>query len=392
MTTGVPTMRIDSSGSPDVRARSATVVKAALLISAVGIVSLLHYLTAAQQSVWHAVYQHLYHLPVIFGAYWFGVKGGLWLAMIAALAYLPHIGGFHDQDSRFALSQYTELLLLFIIGGTVGLLASAQRRLTDRFRQTAESLRAANIELTQSHEEMRRAERLAALGQIAAGLAHELRNPIAAINGAIEIVASRVASGTPEAEFTGLADVELKRLDALLTDFLAYARPREPQFAIAPLSYAVQHVLSLLRPIADRAAVSLTSNCDAGERLVRADREQIEQVLFNTVLNAIQASPRGGAVTIDETEHDGNCVIAVSDEGPGIPPDVAPRIFEPFFTTKTRGTGLGLPTAHRIVVAHGGRIEMGAAESGGTVCRVILPLALTGTTAASAAGQANPVR
>ena len=362
----------------DARLRRVTGTKgrAGMLIAGVGAVSLMHYTTGPPESLWHAVFQHLYHVPVIFGAYWFGVTGGVATATLAAAAYAPHIGGFQHHDDQFALSQYTELLLLFIVGTTVGLLSSAQRRLTNRYREMAESLRRTNEELTQSHEEMRRADRLTALGQIAASLAHELRNPIAAIKGAIEIVASRVTSGTPEAEFAGLADVELKRLDALLTDFLAYARPREPQFVVTGLADVIQHVLTLLRPISERSAVTLTISRQPGERLVRADREQIEQVVFNVVLNAIQASPRGGRVSVAETERDGACVIAVSDQGAGIQPEIAARIFEPFFTTKTRGTGLGLPTAHRIVTAHGGRIDVGAADGGGTVCRVTLPLAV----------------
>ena len=366
--------RVPGDVQPSLHRPTGSNLKTGALLASIGVISFLHYSTGPPESLWHAVYQHLYHVPVIFGAYWFGLRGGLVLATIAALAYLPHIGGFHDQDSRFALSQYTELLLLFIVGATVGVLASAQRRLTNRYRETAESLRNANRELTESHEEVRRADRLTALGQIAASLAHELRNPIAAITGAIEIVSSRVTPGTPEAEFAGLADTEIRRLDALLNDFLAYARPRDPQFVATGLGDVVQHVLALLRPTAERSAVTFTTHLDPGERRVRADREQIEQVLFNIILNAIQASPRGGTVSVRETERDGVCELAVSDEGPGIRPELSPRIFEPFFTTKKHGSGLGLPTANRIIEAHGGRIELSAVSGSGTVFRIVLPL------------------
>ena len=365
---------IPENVEPWLHRTTGTRLKTAALLASIGVISFLHYVTGPPESLWHAVYQHLYHVPVIFGAYWFGLRGGLGLATVAALAYVPHIGGFHDQDSRFALSQYTELLLLFVVGATVGVLASAQRRLTNRYRETAESLRHANRELTESHEEVRRADRLTALGQIAASLAHELRNPIAAITGAIEIVSARVAPGTPEAEFAGLADAEIRRLDALLNDFLAYARPRDPQFVATGLGDVVQHVLTLLRPIAERSAVAFTTQLEPGERRVRADREQIEQVLFNIILNAIQASPRGGTVRLREAERAGACELTVSDEGPGIQPEVSARIFEPFFTTKKQGSGLGLPTANRIVEAHGGRIELSTANGGGAVFRVILPL------------------
>jgi two-component system, NtrC family, sensor histidine kinase HydH len=356
-------------------------LRAAILLAGIGVVSLLHYVTAPSQSVWHAIYQHLYHVPVIFGAYWFGVKGGLLLATMAAVTYVPHIGGFHDQDPRFAVSQYIEILLLYIIGAIVGLLASNQRRLTDRYRATAESLREANLQLTRSHAEVRRADRLSGLGQIAAGLAHELRNPLASIKGALEIVGGRAAPGTPEAEFSGLADAELGRLDSLLTDFLAYARPREPQFVTTPLSDIIQHVLALLRPIGECSAVTLAASREPGDRLVRADREQIEQVLFNVIVNAVQASPHGGTVTVHEAGEAGACVIAVTDQGAGIDPTLLDQVFEPFFTTKKRGTGLGLAIGQRIVMAHGGRIQIVAGEGGGTVCRIVLPQVPAGSPA-----------
>lgn len=362
---------------------SATVVKVLTLVAAVAVVSLLHYLTAARESLWHAVYQHLYHVPVIFGAYWFGVRGGVATATVAALAYLPHIEGFQDHDRLFAFSQYTSLLLLYIIGTTVGLLASSQRRVTARYREAAESLQTANRQLTQSQEEVRRADRLAALGQIAAGLAHELRNPLAAIKGSLEILRGRAQEGTPEAEFTALAEVELSRLDTLLTDFLAYARPREPQFTASPLDDVIEHVVALLRPTADRGRVKLEMEQPRTPRLVRADREQIGQVMFNVVVNAIQATPEGGTVRVTQREADGSLAIDVIDQGPGIPPEKAGEVFEPFFTTRSRGTGLGLPIAQRIVVAHHGRIELTGADGGGTRCSVILPL-LTGPPAGPA--------
>ena len=356
-----------------------TALTIAVPVAGVAVVSLLHYLTGNRESLWHPVFQHLYNVPVIFGAYWFGATGGIATATLAAAMYLPHIGGFQADGRQFAFSQYTGVLLLYIIGTTVGLLASAQRRLTARYREAAESLRKSNVELTRSYEELGKADRLAALGQIAAGLAHELRNPLGAIKGSLEILRSRAREGSPEAEFSALAETELTRLDSLLTDFLSYARPHEPRLTASPLDDLVDHVVALLRPTAERASVQLEAEHPRGGPLVRIDREQIGQVVFNMVLNAIQASAPGTAVRIRELEIEGELVLEIRDQGPGIVAEHAGHIFEPFFTTKKRGTGLGLPIAQRIVTAHGGRIELDSAEGGGTVFRVILPRAAAAT-------------
>jgi signal transduction histidine kinase len=354
---------------------SKTALRIAVPVAGVAGVSLLHYLTGNRESVWHAVFQHLYHVPVIFGAYWFGATGGIATATLAAALYLPHIGGFQADGRQFAFSQYTGVLFLYVIGTTVGLLASAQRRLTARYREAAESLRRSNVELTRSYEEVKRADRLAALGQIAAGLAHEVRNPLGAIKGSLEILRGRAREGSPEAEFSALAEAELTRLETLLTDFLSYARPHEPRLTASPLDDLVDHVVALLRPTAERASVQLEVEHRPGGPLVRIDREQVGQVVFNMVLNAIQASAPGTAVRIRELDMEGELVLEIRDQGPGISGEHAGRIFEPFFTTKKRGTGLGLPIAQRIVAAHGGRIELNSLEGGGTVFRVMLPRA-----------------
>lgn len=337
------------------------------------VVSALHYATSPEQAWLHNIYQRLYYAPIVLGGYWFGVRGGLVTALAAALAYVPHIRHTWGDNVPYAASQYAELVIFQCAGLMIGFLADAQRKLTRQYQQAAASLSQANRDLTESHEQLRRADRLSALGEIAAGLAHEVRNPLAGMKGALEIVASKVKPGTPEAEFTTIAVTEVGRLDSLVGEFLSYARPHEPEFRVASLHDVIDHVALLLRPEAERADVKVAR--DEREHLpdVRMDPEQIRQVIFNVVLNGLQASPPGGELQVRTRREHGWAWVDVIDPGPGISDEHRARLFDPFFTTKTHGTGLGLAISQRIVTAHDGRLEIAAAPDGGTIVRIGLP-------------------
>jgi two-component system, NtrC family, sensor histidine kinase HydH len=345
-----------------------------VLLFALGVVSVLHYVTSADQAWLHVAYQRLYYAPIVVGAYWFGVRGGLITAFAAAVAYVPHIQHTWSSNVPYAASQYAELVLFHLAGLLVGFLADVQRRLTKQYQRAAASLEVANRELRDSHEQLMRADRLSALGEMAAGLAHEVRNPLAGMKGALEIVASRVMAGTPEAEFMGIATTELGRLDSLVGEFLLYARPREPEFRLASLHDVIDHVVFLLTPEAERALVTVVR--DESERLpdVRMDPEQIQQVLFNVALNGVQASPTSSDLRIRTTRGGDWAIVEVADQGAGIPPEHRHRLFDPFFTTKTHGTGLGLAVSQRIIAAHGGRVDIVGTDRGGTVVRIALPV------------------
>jgi two-component system, NtrC family, sensor histidine kinase HydH len=343
------------------------------LLAALVLVSVLHYVTDARHAWLHNIYQRLYYAPIVMGAYWFGVRGGMITAVAAAMAYAPHIQHTWGHNAPYAASQYAELVIFPCAGLLVGVLADRQRRLIAESRRSAVSLEQANRDLRESHEQLRRADRLKALGEIAAGLAHEIRNPLAGMKGALEIVGSRVTPGTPEAEFAGVAATEVERLDNLVGEFLAYARPRDPEFRRVAVRDVVDPVIALLTPQAERVAVSLVPVLPAEDVQCRMDAEQMRQVVFNVTINAIQASPAGGAVEVAVNREAGAVTIAVSDQGPGIPPDAAARLFEPFFTTRTNGTGLGLAVSQRIVAAHDGLLSVGSREGGGTRVMIVLP-------------------
>lgn len=347
------------------------------LVLGVGIVTIsaLHYVTDPRYAIWHGVYQRLYYAPIIIAAYWYGVRGGVLAALVTSLAYIPHIYTVWAGNPAYARSQYVEVAMFYVAGLLVGLLAEGQQRLTLRYRRAAESLETALGDLRESQEHLRRVERLSVLGEVAAGLAHEIRTPLAGVKGALEIIASRVAAGTPEAEFAALGEKELNRLDRLVSDFLAYARPRRPDLRDATLGELIEHGAALLQSKADSRGLVLEIERPARPPAVRIDPGQMQEVFMNVLSNAIEASPAGGCVRIRETSEPGWNIIQVIDEGPGIDAEHLPRIFEPFFTTKDKGTGLGLAISSRIVSAHGGEIDARPNAGCGTTVRIRLPLA-----------------
>ena len=241
--------------------------------------------------------------------------------------------------------------------------------------------------------ELRQRERLAAVGELAAGVAHEVRNPLAAISGCVEMLRAmnRERSGDLEQErLMGTVLREIERLDALIADFLLFARPAPPKLewlALRPLLEEVAEMCRAACPIDVRVHAEAPA-----ELRVEADPTQLRQVLWNLVRNAVQAvGPRGeirlaahaasrAAPQDERAQHRsesaggrGGVEVVVADDGPGIEPDALERIFDPFFTTKPTGTGLGLATVHRIVTAHGGAIEVDSAPGVGAKFRVFLP-------------------
>ena len=349
-------------------------IRGAGLLAAVAGISSLHFVTDPSRVVLHELYNYLCYVPIIFGAYWYGAWGGIAAAALTSAAFIPHVRAMWTGNAAYAASLYAQVVAFHVLGLTIGLLVSAQRRLTARYRDVASSLEKANRELRDSQEHLRRADRLSALGEIAAGLAHEIQNPLAGIKGALEIIASRVAGGTPEAEFAGIGGKELARLEGLVGEFLTYARPREPALRATDIHEIVERVAALLRAEAERKTVTLVLERPAAFPPLLLDPEQITQVIFNVMLNAIQATGTGGHVGTREYVEPGWCVIDVIDEGPGIPPEHALRIFDPFFTTKPRGTGLGLAISQRILAAHHGTIEALPASPSGSLFRIRLPI------------------
>jgi PAS domain S-box-containing protein len=214
---------------------------------------------------------------------------------------------------------------------------------------------------------------LARLGEMAAIVAHEVKNPLAGIGGALQIIRERLPVENPDREVIGEILARLEGLNALVRDLLVFARPRAPRLAAVPLAPLLEECVRDLRR--DRALKGVRLEVDAPSApVVNGDAELLRSALFNVALNAAQAAGKKGSVRVAAGTHDGFGVVRVSDDGPGVPAELRARIFEPFFTTKHRGSGLGLPVARRVVESHGGTLEIDCPAEGGTVVSVRIPL------------------
>jgi two-component system sensor histidine kinase HydH len=348
-----------------------TLSRAAGLIGAIVAITALRYATGGSESIWHELSLRLYYVPILVSAYWYGVPGGLIVALLSSGVYVQHI---FQPAPAFDASRYAEVLVFHVVGLCVGMLSTAQQRVTARYQNVAATLESANRELRDSYEQIRRIDRLKTLGEVATGLAHEIRHPLASIRGAFEIIEVRSQIDTPESEFSRLGIAEVDRLDHLVWEFLRYARPHDPELVSVSLHDIAERVIRLLRVESERAQVRLETEGGATRLDVWVDPLQIEQVLLNVVLNAIQASPAGTRILIREQLDHQQAVLDVVDEGPGIPAEHLSSVFSPFFTTKEKGTGLGLAIAHRIVTAHDGRIDVHQTSTRGTCIRIHLPI------------------
>jgi len=237
-------------------------------------------------------------------------------------------------------------------------------------------LERARSESERLHARLREMERLATAGQLAAGMAHEIRNPLAAIVNATALLTDS-AGLTPDERVTTLAALrtEARRLNRILSDFLHFARPKEARRAPADLRDVVEHVSGLIRDDPARAPrVDVKVSVDPAVPRFAFDRDQITQVLWNVVLNSVEAMNGRGRLSLEIATQNGDVALAVSDTGPGIPRERLPQLFEPFYSEKPNGTGLGLAIAERIVAAHGGRIEIDSEVGRGTRVTLLFPL------------------
>ena len=242
------------------------------------------------------------------------------------------------------------------------------------FNQMMQQLRESRKEIETMHRtQMSRAEHLATLGELATGLAHEIRNPLAGIAGVIEIIGRDLPESSPARPMVKDIRLEINQINRILTDLLDIARPHPPQMMRSNLNTTVEHGVMLARQqvLSRPIRIELQQAPDLPE--VEHDSDQIHQVFLNLLLNAVQATEGAGTVRVEIGTEDGMAAVTVSDTGRGIPEHQLSQIFRPFFTTKGNGTGLGLSLARRIVEEHHGQITVASIVGKGTRFQVLLP-------------------
>ncbi|HKU25594.1 MAG TPA: ATP-binding protein [Candidatus Sulfotelmatobacter sp.] len=346
-------------------------------------------------------YWPIYFLPIVTAAEYFGPWGTLFWTTLTSASYCAYLFEPEIRQYEISVESYwllaIRVLFFYLSGMLVNRFALEIRRQTQRYQETAATLAETNRRLEQAQAEARRSERLAALGQLSAGLAHEIRNPLGVIKGSAEMLNQKLADSNPLAtELAGYISSETNRLSSLVTRFLDFARPLHADLVPREITEVLDRALNDVAQFWKGAAVQVEKHYQPNLPQVPIDEGLCEQAFVNIIQNGYDAmGDKGGrmSVTVSRSRHntrDGiveGVEIRIADSGPGIPPELREQMFNPFVTTKKSGVGLGLSIVSKIIDGHHGTIRVEAANpamQGGTqgpgACFVIfLPAVSTNT-------------
>lgn len=281
------------------------------------------------------------------------------------------------ENTRAQDRSHMRMLAGFII--LVGILCMVALYFAHRAQDSRRRQRAAEGQVRVLEEEVRRKEKLAAVGTLAAGVAHEIRNPLSSIKGYATYFGQRFPEGSEDRAAAGVMVREVDRLNRVITDLIGFSRPTDVHLKPTPLVDVAEHALRLLGQDAAQRGVKLVLEADADLPPAQLDADRFGQALLNVCLNALEAMPTGGVLTVRATRYAAQRLcLEVHDTGTGIAPENMAHIFDPYFTSKGQGTGLGLATVHKIVEAHGGEVVVSSThdqpDSTGTTFRFLLPM------------------
>lgn len=341
----------------------------------------------------NSAYWPIYFLPVVTAAVYFGPLATLGWTALASVCYcsylLPARVEFEITSESYELLGI-RILFFFLAAILINRFVIENRRQVVRYQTLSETLAESNRRLERAQAEARRAERLAALGQLSAGLAHEIRNPLGIIKGAAEMLNQKFGASQPAAsELSGYISAEVTRLNALVSRFLDFARPSRLELKPVDIRQVVDRAIEVAHHRYPESQVSVERHFDEDVPTVLADAQMCEQVFTNLVLNAYEAMlPEDNArdalagaskqkitISVARDSENGACgvVTVIQDSGPGVPEELREQIFNPFVSSKKTGVGLGLSIVAKIVDDHRGAIQLVSRPGEGARFRVFLP-------------------
>ncbi len=357
-------------------------LKIAIILIFVFVLAFFHYLTGIQRTPYYGFYCRLYYLPIVLAGLWFCLRGGVATAVLVSILFAPHMFFRWGQVDVIPLEHYLEIALFNLTGFLTGFLSSRinfqSMRAEKSMQQLSESftqLREQATLIVEIEDQLRQADRLTALGELSAGMAHEIRNPLGSIRGTAEILRDALPADNQYTEFSQILIKEVDRLNQVVEDFLSFARPTADDQRDFKPTEILHEVLQLCRQQITKDNIKIHWQENPLPAVV-GDAAQFKQVFLNLILNAFQAMPSGGELWIESDVNEKNqVVLTFRDSGSGIPAEDLDRIFNPFFTTKTKGTGLGLAITYRILKNHCGDISVANSPEGGAEFTIILKAA-----------------
>jgi len=332
-----------------------------------------------------SVYWIVYFLPIAVAASNLNLRLTLLTCALAALLFFSQIPATLYLDPKQRHEELPEFLVFGITFFIVGLLVqsfsdshrrqlAAEKDLNERLLANQTALKESLARLEAAEESLRRSERLAALGEMSAGIAHEIRNPLGIISSSAQLIDSKLA-GTSDSvrQLLDIIQEESSRINGLVTDFIAFGRPAPPVPRPTDLRALLRRAADHVEGMARQQGTMLEVEEETTPLFAAVDGELMQQVLLNLLLNALAAVADDGLIRLRAYRDDARACLEVADNGRGISPDIQRKIFDPFFTTKDQGTGLGLANASRIVEAHGGDLRVRSTPGAGAVFTVCLP-------------------
>lgn len=349
-------------------------LKTGIIVALVLIITILHFTTSTEHMYLHQIYQRSYYIPIVLASFWFEIWGGLATAIGLTALYLIHIRYDWSHHPDYSFQQYAEIAMYLVIAALVGYLSQIQRKTRVKLENAGTQLRAAYQKLNETFDQLRHSDRLASLGQLSAGIAHEIRNPLGSIQGAVDILAQDLPPEDPKSEFAQIARKEVSRLEKLTGEILQFSKPAPPKQLPIDWREIVDAARRLCSDQAFRQGVEIVTAPESPAATILVDPEQIKQVLINILINAIQAQPDGGRIIIQGDIEAGDLTLSVRDNGSGMSPEQLDHIFDPFFTTRREGTGLGLSISFQLVKNNGGRIQAASEPGKGSCFTLSFPL------------------
>jgi signal transduction histidine kinase len=374
------------------------VVRWSVILILVIIISVLHYITPTMKWQYHLVYMQSYFIPILIAAFQFGIRGGLGVAIAVSILYLPHImlhwGGLVENN----LLRFMQVVIYNIIGFLTGLKAQREKEETLKYKNTADQLEGSvntikqqSDKLVELEEQLRQTDRLAVIGELTSSLAHEVRNPLGSIRGAVEIIIAENTSKNKKTEFSKILVDETERMTTVLENYLSFGKKKKQQESEYVLQEIIQNVILMLSTQARKRGIEILSSVPNNPILLQGDSNDLWQILMNITLNAHQAIIDEGKITIKLsetdnrksetgnehtalTEYDRIIKLTISDTGPGISNDDLEKIFKPFYTTKVNGSGLGLAIVKRIADSNNWVIDVNSTKNSGTKFVMIIPI------------------
>lgn len=342
---------------------------------------MLSYLLVGWTHTIDSVYYLIFLIPIISAATMLNVFGVSLVTALSALAYFSFLlpvfidWNVYQMPPGLVNVMFLRVSFYTIVAFVVYEQAKAKRDEMQRTEEAAERLAESNRNLRQAQASLRRSERLAALGQLTAGLAHELRNPLGTIKGSAEMLMKETVQSRPEvmSEMAGYIGSEVDRMSGLVSSFLDFARPLQARPTDTELRPVVDEVVRQQSEAAARGGINVLVEINDQPLTFAFDPDLLKVVLSNLLQNAIHASAEGQTVTIKAANTPENVMIFVTDHGHGIQKEHLETIFNPFFTTKSQGVGLGLPIVSKIVDEHHGRITVFSEVGKGTTFEIALP-------------------